>query len=331
MAVNLDQMATQAQQQGNQMLSDYQNKAGQYKGNYNNYSNQANAAQQGVSDYTKAMQGAYDASKGTGNAQSAYDYNLGQQENNVGYDKNAMMAASNNLNQAQGSLSAYNDFANTAASKWGLNAGGFAAANAGALGSINNNIASNQGVVSQLMDKYKTAQTGANSVVGLQQKGQEDTLAGLQNVYTNAANQRDQAASMMNFYDQLASSQGGLNAQQQQSYATAKAQIAAAQQAMAQAALLSQQYQQQAKLFADQQAQAAAKKAQAQAHTQATPPTPASSGFNFGNALHSAENFASSIPGRITGGTIGGIFGPTGHIIGENAGKISNAVEGLFR
>jgi hypothetical protein len=69
-------------------------------------------------------------------------------------------------------------------------------------------------------------------------------MAGLQNVFANASSQRDSAGSMMNFYDKLASDQGGLNAQQQQSYAAAKAAYAAASASMAQAAQISQQIQQ---------------------------------------------------------------------------------------
>jgi hypothetical protein len=247
---NYNALAAQAAAQGQQayahgqaMQADDTNKANLYSNQYNQYQQQANAAQKGVSDYTNAMQGAYDPTKGVGNAQSAYDYNLGQQEANVKYDPNQMATATNNLNQANGALSAYSDFANTGASKWGMNAGGFAAANAGALSGLNNNIASNQGQVAQLMDKYKTAQTGANSVVGLQQKGQEDTLAGLQNIYTNAANQRDSAASQMQFYQQLASTQGGLNSQQLASYHSIVQGYATAQQAMAQAAYLASQTQ----------------------------------------------------------------------------------------
>jgi hypothetical protein len=158
------------------------------------------------------------------------------------------------LNQATGALSAYSDFANTAASKWGMNAGGFAAANAGALSGLNNNIASNQGVVNSLSDLYKTAQTGANQFTGQVIQGQHETLGGLQQVFTNATNQRDSAANMMQFYDELAQKQGGLNAQQQQYYAQAVQSYAQASQAQAQAALLQQQLNRTAELFKTQDA-----------------------------------------------------------------------------
>lgn len=234
MAVDINAAAEQALAQGNAQLADYQNKATDYRSKYNTYSGQADAAQKGVSDYTKYMQG-------EGSAENQYNKAFTTKKTELGYDPEQMTAARANLNQATGALSAYSDFANTAASKWGLNAGGFAAANAGALGGLNNNIASNQGVVNSLSDLYKTAQTGANEYTGTIIQGEHETMAGLQAVYANAADQRDQAASMMNFYDDLAQKQGGMNAQQQQYYALAKQAYASAQQAMAQAGLLIQQ------------------------------------------------------------------------------------------
>jgi hypothetical protein len=106
------------------------------------------------------------------------------------------------------------------------------------LNGINNNIASNQGVVNSLSDLYKTAQTGANQFTGQVIQGEHETLAGLQTTFSNATNQRDSAASMMNFYHDLAQKQGGLNAQQQQYYAQAQSAYAQAQQLMAQSSLL---------------------------------------------------------------------------------------------
>jgi len=234
MSVNIAAQASQAAAQGNAQLANYNNKAATYSNQYNQYQQQADAANKNVSEYTDYM-------KGAGSAGNVYHGEQGKQLGELGYDQNQMTAARNNLNQATGALSAYSDFANTAASKWGMNAGGFAAANAGALSSLNNNIASNQGVVSGLSDLYKTAQTGANQFTGQVIQGQHETLGGLQQVYANASNQRDSAGSMMNFYNDLAQKQGGLNAQQQQYYAQAQQAYAQAQQAIAQSSLLLQQ------------------------------------------------------------------------------------------
>lgn len=234
MAVNLAAQAAQAAAQGQAQLNDYRNKATDYRGQYNQYQGQADAANQQVQSYTDYM-------KNEGSANNVYHGEQTKQLGELGYDENQMTQARGNLNQATGALSAYSDFANTAASKWGMNAGGFAAANAGALGGLNNNIASNQSVVNGLSDIYKTAQTGANQFTGNVIQGEQNTLAGYQQVFQNAASQRDSAASMMNFYDDLASKQGGLNAQQQQYYAQAQQAYAASSAAMAQAALYGKQ------------------------------------------------------------------------------------------
>lgn len=232
--VDINAAAQQALTQGNAMLNDYRNKATDFRGQYDTYRQQADTANKNVADYSNYM-------KGEGSAENQYNKAFTQRKTELGFDPEQMTMARANLNQAQGALSAYSDFANTAASKWGLNAGGFAAANAGALSGLNNNIASNQGVVNSLSDIYKTAQTGANEFTGTIIQGQHETLGALQAVYNNAANSRDEAASMMSFYDDLAAKQGGLNASQQQYYAQAKQAYANASAAMAQASLYGQQ------------------------------------------------------------------------------------------
>lgn len=216
------------------MLNDYRAKANDYSGQYNSYKGAADAAQNSVKSYANYMQN-------EGSAGNQYHNEFEKQKTDLGYDPAQMTAARANLTQATGALSAYSDFANTAASKWGMNAGGFAAANSGALSGLNNNIASNQTVVNSLADLYKTAQTGANQFTGQVIQGEQNTMQGLQQVYANAADQRDKAASMMNFYNDMAQKQGGFNAQQAQYYAQAQQAYAAASQAMAQASLLAAQ------------------------------------------------------------------------------------------
>lgn len=239
--------ASQAAAQGQSQLANYNSQAATSAGQYGNYQGQADAANSAVQNQANYMAGA-------GSGTNLYNTALTGQEQQLGYDPAQMTAARGNLNQANGALSAYSDYANQAASKFGLNAGGFAAANSGALSGLNNNIAAQQGVVNGLSSIYGQAQTGANQSAGLGVQGEQNTLGGLQDVYTNASNARDQAASMMNFYNNLAQQQGTLNAQQQQAYATAQQQYAAAGQAAAQAAFLVQQTQQQS--LQNQQSQA---------------------------------------------------------------------------
>jgi hypothetical protein len=283
--IDVNALAEQSAAQGNQQLADYKAKATDARGQYNQYQAAADAANKSVGDYTDYM-------KNEGSAGNQYNTAFDKQKTELGYDPEQMTAARANLNQATGALSAYSDFANTAASKWGMNAGGFAAANAGALGSLNNNIASNQGVVNGLSDLYKTAQTGANQFTGQVIQGEHETLGGLQQVFANAANQRDSAASMMNFYDDLASKQGGLNAQQQQYYAAAKQAYASASAAMAQASLYgaqAAQVQQQIQQGKDYMGSDAYKKylAGATAASGATPSSPTANGGG-GRSLYQA-------------------------------------------
>lgn len=226
--------ASQGAAQGQQLLQEQRDKAASATTDFNTFSNKVTDAGNKVQDYTKYMQG-------EGSAGNQFHGEMDKELGDLGYDPAQMTAARANVNQATGALSAYSDFANTAASKWGMNAGGFAAANSGALSGLNNNIAANQGVVSSLQDLYKTAQTGANNFTGQVISGQHETLAGLQSVYDNASKQRDAAYSMMTFYDDLASKQGGLNAQQQQYYAAAQQAYASSQAAMAQATLYGKQ------------------------------------------------------------------------------------------
>jgi hypothetical protein len=244
------------------MLASDQNQAAAAKSQYGQYQGQADAANKQVQDYTNYM-----ATTGSGGNQ--YNVGLQSQLGQLGYDPAQMTAARGNLNQATGALSAYSDFANTGASKFGLNAGGFAAANAGALGGINNNIAAQQGVVNGLGDLYKTAQTGANQYAGQQVQSEQNTLGGYQAAFTNLASQRDSAQKNMQFYDQLASSQGGLNAQQAASYAAAQSSMAQIQQAMAQVAYLASQTAGQNLQNQANQAQLTSNAAKAQATAQA--------------------------------------------------------------
>lgn len=230
--------AAQSAAQGQQMLSSDQSNAANYGSQYNTGVTQANAANDAVNAYTTGMQGAYDPNTGNGNAGSAYTYGLNTQLGQLGYDPTQMAQATTSLNQSLGQQADYSNYMNTGASKWGLNAGGFEAANAAGQAQNNSNVTAATGISNNLLGKYTTAQTGANQFAGQAVQGEENTLGGLQDVFTNAANSRDSALKQMQFYDQLASTQGGLNASNAQAYATAQNQYAAASQALAQATYL---------------------------------------------------------------------------------------------
>lgn len=220
----------------NALQREFEAKSNAYGADYSSYQNQANQAQGDIQNFNKYM-------AGEGSASNLYNKALTSQQGQTGYDANQMKQSMSNLSQAQGSLSAYNDFANTAASKWGMNAGGLVAANQGAQGSINNNIAAaSQGFQNQ-QKAYELAQTGANQEAGLGVQQQQTQLAGYKNVYDNAFAQQSKAQENMQAYAKLAQDQGGLTAQQQQAYAQSSALMIQANAAMkqAQAAILSAQ------------------------------------------------------------------------------------------
>jgi len=222
-------LSNQAQQQGQANYNDYIQKANKYSSDYYNYKGQADTAQGQMSDFSKYMQN-------EGNASNLYKNALFNQLGMTGYDQNQMQNAMRSLTQSQGNLSAYNDFANTAASKWGMNAGGLAAANAGALSNINNNIgAASQGLSNQ-QQAYQLAQTGANQEAGLGIQQQQTQLAAYKSIYDQAFAQQQQASSNMLAYQKMAQEQGGLTAQQVQMYQQSATLAAQAEQAMASAA-----------------------------------------------------------------------------------------------
>lgn len=302
MPPSLAAQAAQSAAQGQQQLASYNSQAADANNSYNTYSGQADQANTAVNAYTTGMQGAYDPTTGNGNAGSAYTYELGNQLGQLGYDPAQMTAARNNLNQSNGALSAYSDYANQAASKFGLNAGGFAAANSGALSGLNNNIAAQQGVVNGLSGLYTTAQTGANQFAGQTVQGEQNTLGGLQDVYANAAKSRDTAQSNLQFFSNLAQQQGGLNASQQQAYAAAQAAYASASQSLAQATYLASQtagqnLQNQANQVKQAQAEAAAQatasknltSGQVQTYTNQGMSPAATVGNKTGNPVYSAS------------------------------------------
>lgn len=234
MALTADQQA--AVNQSNAMQQDFQNKSNSYAGDYSNYQGQANKAQGDIQGLNQYM-------SGEGSASNLYGRALTAQQAQTGYDPAQMAASMRNLSQAQGSMSAYNDYANTAASKWGLNAGGLVAANQGAQGSINNNIAAASQGFSNQQKAYELAQTGANQEAGLGVQQQQTQLAGYKQVYDNAFNQQQQAQANMQAYAKMAQDQGGLTAQQYQAYAQSNALAIQADASMrqAQAAILTAQ------------------------------------------------------------------------------------------
>lgn len=208
--------AQAAQAQGNAQAAYFKSKADTYTGDYNNYKGQADAANQNVSSFNDYM-------KGAGSASNLYNSAFNDQAAKAGYSQSALNQAQSNVSQATGAQSAYNDYANTAASKWGMNAGALAASNAGAQSSLNNNIAAASTTLGNQQKALGIAQNGASQIAGLGVNQQQTQLSGLQSVYNNAVAQEKQASDNMNFYNDLYQKQGGLTAQQVQLFASSAA------------------------------------------------------------------------------------------------------------
>lgn len=234
--MDYDAAARAAQQQGDANEAYYKSQATNYSNDYNNYKGQADTANQNVSNFNDYM-------KNAGSASNLYNTAFGDQATKAGFNQNTMDQAQANVSQASGAQSAYNDFANTAASKWGMNAGALAASNASAQSSLNNNIAAAGTTLGTQQKAFDQAQNGANQVAGLGVQQQQTQMAGLQNVYNNALSQQKQAYDSMQSYEQLYQQQGGLTAQQVQLFGStasllkqADAAVLSARAAMTQAA-----------------------------------------------------------------------------------------------
>lgn len=232
---SLQAQANQAAAQGQQQLAQYQGQAAQYKGQYDTNSAQAAQANQNLQDYTKQMQGAYDPSTGVGNATSMYNYMLGQANQAQGFDPNSLATATQNLTRTQNALSNVQNASQSSTGGYGLSGSQLGAF----YGSLSQPLAqagqAQSNAVGNLQQLYQNSLTQANQGTSLGLQGEQVTSGNLNQIYQNAQNQTAQALNQMQFYSQLAQQQGGLNAQQQQNYASAVSSLQNAQAAMQQA------------------------------------------------------------------------------------------------
>jgi hypothetical protein len=229
-------MALTAQQQSlvNQSTADqaaYQAKAADQTNQYNTAKAQAGTAQGNIDSFNQYMQGA-------GSAANLYKNAFSDNASNAGYNADTLKASQANVSQATGAQSAYNDYANTAASKWGLNAGALAAGNANAQSSLNNNISAASTTLGTQQKAYDAATNATNQQASLGVQQQQTQQAGYKQAYDAAFSQQQTASSMVQFYTDEAQKQGGLTASQWQSFENANAAAASAQQSLAQASQL---------------------------------------------------------------------------------------------
>ena len=208
----LQQQASQAATQGQQLLGQFRSSADSNTADYNTYKNQASTANQQLQDQTKYMQGA-------GSGTNLYNTALAGQESNVGLDPAQLTAQGQNLAGIQNQLLAVNQRAGQG--QFGLSGPGASAYWAAQTAPLSTAAQQQGNSYGQLMNAYQVAQTGANQSAGLGLQGEQAVSDNLNKAMQGYQAQAQTSAAQAQFYSDLAQKQGGLNAQQQQAYATA--------------------------------------------------------------------------------------------------------------
>lgn len=271
--MDLSSQAAQSAQQGQQLLSQDQSNASQYQGDYSNYQGQADVANQNLQSYTNYMQNA-------GNPLSLYNTGISQAEQSEGFDPTSLATATQNLIKQQNALAAVNSASQSSTGGYGLSGAQLGNYYASQSQPLQGAITAQNNAVGNLQQLYQNALTQGQQGATLGFQGEQQVSGNLNQVYQNAQNQASQALSQMQFYSQLASTQGGLNATNANNYAAAQQAYAQAQQAISQSGLLLSQTTGQN--LANQQTQAAIAKAAAAAQAGGAAAT--SPGITIGNA-----------------------------------------------
>lgn len=224
--------------QGQQMLSSDLNNANQYKSDYSNYQGQANAANQNLQNYTQYMQG-------QGNPLNLYNQQMQNAFQQQGFNPQSLATATQNLTQSQNALQSLNQAQQQGAGGYGLTGAQLGNYYSTLSSPLQQTVSAQNNAVNNLQQLYQNALTQGQQGATLGFQGEQQTSQNLGQIFQNANAQAQNAMSQMQFYSQLAQSQGGNNAQAQQGYAQAlgayQQAVAAANAANAQAAQTQQQ------------------------------------------------------------------------------------------
>lgn len=233
MALTLAQQASQAAAQGQQLLQQDQSTAAQSKADYQNYSNEASSANQQLQSEAAYMQGA-------GSGENVYNRELGKLESDNGYNPSQLADANKSLFSLTGALNSTNAQFNTpgGVGAYGVSAPALAAYESSILNPLQTGVNTANTEVGTLNNELNTFETGASQATTGQVQSEQNTVTALTNAVQNYQAQAAAALQNMQFFSNLAQTQGGLNAQEQQSYATAEAQYAQASELIAQSKLL---------------------------------------------------------------------------------------------
>lgn len=237
--MNPQQLQAQAQtaaNQGNQQVNTDLATSAQAGGQYQAEHAGANNANQNLASYADYM-------RGPGSATNLYTTGMGNAETAEGFDPASLSTATGNLIKSQNALSALNSASQSSTGGYGLSGaqlGGYYASSAQPLAG---QVTAQTNAVSGLQQLYQNALTQAQQYAGVGVQGEQATSSALSQVFANAQSQAAQSQQQMQYYSNLASTQGGLNAQEQANYDAARASYAASVNSMAQAGLATSQTQ----------------------------------------------------------------------------------------
>lgn len=229
-------LATQASrsaQQGQQMLNDYRDKASGFQSQYNSFNDQATQANKQLQEQTRYMQG-------EGSATNLYNTKQQQLQNENGYNPGQLADANKTLFSLNGALNGANSQFNIpgGVGAYGMSAPALAGYEGSILQPLQTGVANANTQVGTLNNELQTILTGASQYATAGVQGEQATVDALNKAVVNYQSQAGAALQSLQFYSDLASKQGGLNAQQAAEYAQAQQSYSSAQQAIAQAGLL---------------------------------------------------------------------------------------------
>ena len=291
------------------MLSSDQSNASNYQGQYNTDTAQAATANQNLSDYTTYMQNA-------GNPLNLYNTGITQGEQAQGFDPKVLAAATGNLTNTENAINQVNQASQSSTGGYGLSGSQLGSYYGSISQPLQQAATAQNTAVGNYQQLYQNALTQGQQGAALGFQGEQQTSSNLNQIYQNAQNQASQALSMVQFFNQLASTQGGLNAQQQQYYAQSVAALQTAQAAMTQAnaaAKLASTQAAQIQQAIDAQTKAAAAP-QPSAPTKNAAPAKSSGGASFGqtfspsNVMNSFVNPVGSIKNAATDVGLGAVL-----------------------
>lgn len=268
--------ASQAAQQGQQQLTQDQTTAANSGNDYKTYSQQANDATGQLTDEANYM-------KGAGSGQNVYNSELGTLEGSAGYNPQQLSDANKTLFGLTGALNSTNAQFNTAGGvgAYGVSAPALASYEGSILNPLTTGVNTANTEVGALNNELGTFETGASQATTGQVQSEQNVVTALTQAAQTYQTQAASALQNMQFYSQLASTQGGLNANEQASYAQATQAYAAAQQAIQQSKLLLSQTTTQN--LTNQQTKAAMTASAAKTASQATAARTASAEQSFTN------------------------------------------------